>query len=298
MTCVKEIKTDDDLKYFQTTCPGYALILPRLERICLLAKGKVGVSPLMSPIIANIVSLLESIENGLSLFPPIEQPMRFGNKAFRQFHEWLVSSSDGLLRSCLPESIPPPLINELQTYLDDSFGNPVRIDFGTGHELAFLAFIITLLESDHLDECDSIPLIVFKKYFSVVRAITTLYQMEPAGSHGVWGLDDFHHLPFLIGAAQLIAHEKDVGVPSDVLRDCDDEATPSNMFYDNIAFIKQSKCKHAPFREVAPILCDITSRSENWTIVCYKLMQMYKTEVLGKWPIVQHFYFGKYIPWK
>ncbi len=300
----KEIRSDEDLKHFESHCPGHGVILRHLERFCLLAKGRVG-TEIESDIetspttIRGIVAMLDCIQEQLKTFPPINQPMRFGNKAFRKFHEWLVSNSMSLIQNyIIPTTTDIILLDELQTYLEDSFGNPVRIDFGTGHELAFMAFIIVLVESKHLVESPAIPLLVFKRYFNLVRAITTQYQMEPAGSHGVWGLDDYHHLPFLIGSAQLIGHESDVCKPCESFNKCDDPSMPYNLFMDNVVHVKSTKCKYAPFHEVAPILSDITCRSENWTVVCYSLMQMYKVEVLGKRPIMQHFFFGKYIAWK
>ena len=292
MPVEKRIKSDQDLHHFHHTSPGYKLILSYLEKLCLAVKGKLTIPQTsLSPSLTSIVSLVEQIEVLINSIEPIHQPMRFGNKAYRTFHEQLTETAATLM---VESGIPEESIEELIPYLLDSFGNPVRIDYGTGHELAFLGFIIILAETKFVEVCDELVLIVFRKYFSLVRLVTSKYCMEPAGSHGVWGLDDYHHLPFLLGAAQLIGHEADVCQPRGILGKTEE----GGLFGDGVGYVKSTKCKFAPFHEVAPMLYDLTSRMDNWSLVCYGLMQMYKSEVLGKRPIMQHFFFGNVIKWE
>ena len=94
---------------------------------------------------------------------------------------------------------------ETAVYLVESFGNETRIDYGTGHELAFFMFLICLFKIDQLKKEDSKAVVikVFESYMVLVRKLQTTYNMEPAGSHGVWSLDDYQFLPFIFGSSQL-----------------------------------------------------------------------------------------------
>lgn len=79
-------------------------------------------------------------------------------------------------------------LKEAEIYLHDSFGNSTRIDYGTGHEMAFVMFLACLFHSLVLhinQDVAATGLLVFSKYMDLVRKLQLTYRMEPAGSQGV-----------------------------------------------------------------------------------------------------------------
>merc|ERR1712023_380707 len=125
---------------------------------------------------------------------------------------------------------------------------------------------------------------VFAKYLGLMRKLQTTYWLEPAGSHGVWGLDDYQFLPFYWGAAQLIGHQyiKPKSIHhAEVLEGFSHEY----LYLGGVAFVK--KVKKGGLQETSPMLNDISS-VPNWGKVNSGMMKMYQAEVLSKLPIMQH----------
>ncbi len=135
---------------------------------------------------------------------PIEQPMRYGNKAFKDWHELAAKHTSSFIASIVPDKIKG-CSPELERYIVESFGSPVRIDYGTGHELSFMFFCWSLFKLGFVRNEDLEHLVrqIFYEYLKLMRRVQLRYMLEPAGSHGVWGIDDYHFLPFLLGGAEL-----------------------------------------------------------------------------------------------
>ena len=268
-----------------------------------------------STAVMKFVEFMRRMRTKLDDFPPLQQPMRFGNKAFRQWHECLISESDVFLADLLPVHLHSA-VKELAPYIHTAFGNEVRIDYGTGHETAIMIFFLCLYKLRVITAADLSQVVLrgFHEYVKTMRCLQTVYLLEPAGSHGVWGLDDYHCLIFLFGAAQLCV-PKDVEnnnaataataataacTPSDGAelitplsihdKEVLEEYSPEYMYLEGIQFIKVLKTG-APFAETSPMLNDISHLGE-WSRICAGLLRLYEAEVLSKFPVVQHLLFG------
>lgn len=83
-----------------------------------------------------------------------------------------------------------------------------------------------------------------------------VYMLEPAGSHGVWGLDDYQILAFLFGASQL--RNSPQYLPEDIHTERAMNDRDNYMYFACIKFIKDVK-KGCPFHESSPMLNDISA---------------------------------------
>lgn len=311
-TPVKKINTIPDVHHFLSS-PAYELITSFILHL------NASVSPLdhetnalrspanftltspsisVSSEVQNIIDLIHTLESFIEQAPPDLGPRRFGNVACRKWHtfvkEALSNANDGLLDKHLPAKItslekPSDGISakeELLPYLLGSFGSPQRLDYGTGHELSFAAFLCGIWVLGGFqpgrDEL-ALALKCFDAYFHLIRRLVLTYTLEPAGSHGVWGLDDHSFLPYIFGSAQLTTYPptsdataamnppvqkgteglEDVPKPGDVVKNVVVERERlRNLYFGAVGFIYDVKT--GPFWEHSPILYDISGVQGGW----------------------------------
>lgn len=291
----KFIYSEADLARFQQSQAHAELVaFVRLCNDAVIGKPISQTSTDSFPVLQRLVDMLNELHSWVDDVPPAQQPMRFGNTAFRTWHARLTERSEELVQRVLGEE-HLDYVKELAPYLLGSFGHEVRIDYGTGHETCFVVFLFCLykLRVITVDALPALILRVFTSYLRTMRHLQEVYMLEPAGSHGVWGLDDYHCLVFLWGSSQLRDH------PSISPQSIHDDAVlaangDEYMYLDAIRFIKKIKAG-APFAESSPMLNDISALPE-WKKVNSGMLKLYQAEVLGKRPVVQHMLFGSLFP--
>lgn len=273
---------------------GYADYMAMLRELNESVKGIATTEDIpISPSVMNAIDMLDDFQRWTLEYPPEDMgQQRFGNKAYRKWYQRLTEEVDEAVNVLLPADKKGAYI-ELSPYLLDSFGNSTRIDYGSGHEAAFLLFIMCLRKLGLFTAEDNRALVLrlFLKYVRVVRCLQVTYRMEPAGSRGVHALDDFQFVPFIWGSAQLIGQKR--LVPESYLKpELVEMHAPKNLFFDAIQYINETKT--GPFHEHSNQLWNI-SAVQTWEKVNSGMFKMYEAEVLKKFPVVQHFLFGSLV---
>lgn len=315
---VRQIRTLSHLQSFHSSTSYERLI----SFITMLSTSIIGIPtpidqiPNMTPFITEI---FQAMENGIKRNPPQTYSSRFGNTSFR---DWIDEMSFELPR--IHQKYHITNWQEISSYLLNSLGDRHRIDYGTGHEAHFIIWMLLLWESNFdgfvvndafssfsssntfntentyttfntentFNTGNATPNLIFTifyPYIQLMRKIHRTYLLEPAGSHGVWGLDDYHFLPFLFGANQLRGH-KDLKPKH--IRNAPILLTYRKHFiYFDLIYQLLLVKPEVSLRWHAPLLDDI-SAVKSWDKVSEGLMKMYAIEVLSKLPIMQHLLFG------
>jgi serine/threonine-protein phosphatase 2A activator len=305
---MKLIKAIEDVDLWLQS-PAFFELQIFLSKLFSSIKGRTlteieGFEPSMPDIYGKLLKLLQGIDQLVNEIELIPSDQRYGNKAFRTLitrvreeilHEAFIEYSD--------DSDSQQYLTEL---LIGSFGDATRIDYGTGHELSFLIFVLVILQlSSPNDSKDDLlteqayskiaGILIGQKYLKLVRKIQARYNLEPAGSHGVWGLDDHQFIPFLLGSSQLIGFDE--RFPPSSLMDpavfSQPQLQKDFLYPAALSHIHQLKTRQNPslkFYHHSPLLYDI-SAIPTWQRIHDGLKRMYLKEVLSKFPVVQHILF-------
>jgi len=234
--------------------------------------------------VLQLRAILEELEGFVAEAPPDPGPRRFGNVSFKTWYRIVEDRATDMLSQRLPGISPDvrsAAMPEIASYFLGSFGSAQRLDYGSGHELSFLTFLgciwklggFTTLDPGEAER--GIVIGVIQPYLQLVRRLIKTYNLEPAGSHGVWGLDDHSFIPYIFGSAQ---YGPPVSAMDQTPTEGSREDSPdsggvakigtvnrhrdSNLYFAAIGFIHD--VKSGPFWEHSPMLYDISGVKAGW----------------------------------
>ncbi|OAV91323.1 hypothetical protein PTTG_01673 [Puccinia triticina 1-1 BBBD Race 1] len=285
-----------------------------------------------SKTIRAVIAIFDRLDQWITEIPLDPSPQRFGNKSFKIWGQRLESEALHLhTQANLITDHHKPIEAELLHHFKTSFGSFGRLDYGTGHELSFLGYLSILHLTRILEHKDLLltGLIVYQKYFNLCRRLQRVYNLEPAGSKGVYGLDDFFHVVYIFGSAQLLNHptirpssildEKLMGRINDTSSESGGLSEASREFLRREGIIpslffgavqntlslktqpkrttgpgdpagREEKDSRQGILDHSPILLNLATNVKGWPKIYSGLIKMMKGEIFAKVPVMQHFW--------
>ncbi|KAI5181173.1 serine/threonine-protein phosphatase 2A activator [Nematocida sp. AWRm80] len=257
-------------------------------------------------ILDKIISLINNT--------PIEQSQenRYGNKAFvvlmNKLDGCVVEIINSIPAKYSTASLNSSAVKILSEYLINSFGNRTRIDYGTGHELNYFCFLIVLNKLNVIGVNDIFTLL--KEYFTIVRTLILKYKLEPAGSRGAWGIDDYQLLPFLFGTSEILSNTHNTSLTISQLHNKNKylyyTAYKYNYIHKNINILNTIDTnKIVDINSINIVIDEDKVRIYSPTLYYYntldiktlniELFKQYNTTVLLDRGVIQHFIYTEYL---
>jgi serine/threonine-protein phosphatase 2A activator len=136
---VRKLLSPSDLELFQAS-PTHGLLLSFVTDLNNSVINKPNSSEItITPVIEKILTVLDAVNSFVDEFPAEDTGgSRFGNKGFQQLYDAIWERSDRLHGEI---GISEEAREELGRYFQECWGNRTRIDYGSGHELNFIAWL-------------------------------------------------------------------------------------------------------------------------------------------------------------
>uniref|UniRef100_H3CP27 Serine/threonine-protein phosphatase 2A activator n=1 Tax=Tetraodon nigroviridis TaxID=99883 RepID=H3CP27_TETNG len=233
----------------------------------------------VSETVQKLLQLLGTLEQWIIETPPVDQPSRFGNKAYRTWFSKLDQSTENLMFLCCFLSNTLSVIYSSK-YRNLTVNESIILDYMNKHEQMVCVCVC--------GRCGGIIVSVDSTLSMIFRNMQSLFidTLEFPGDEGSWCINVF--IPTLAFGPQSTDHptlEPRHFIDAKVVN----EHHQDYMFLDCIKFINEMKT--GPFAEHSNQLWNI-SAVHSWSKVNQGLIKMYRAECLEKFPVIQHFKFG------
>ncbi|XP_056647022.1 serine/threonine-protein phosphatase 2A activator-like [Diorhabda carinulata] len=242
-----------------------------------------------SPEIEGLCGILDIIEDWIDEIGVDEYEPKSYHRAFRRWYRRLRDNSVPLLREIVP-SIYFRALPEIMVYLIEGFGNSVRCAYGSGHEMSFLMFLCSLFKIGFLKikDAPATACKVFARYLYVAQKLQKTYKMTSLGGNKTWNLNDYQFVAFIWGSSQLVGNTE-LNPTCYLKRATVKRHSSQYMFLSCIQFTNRIKIDS--FNRHSNQLWNLSGVS-SWYGINSSLIRMYQAQILLRYSIVKHVYFG------